>query len=64
MFLLLGLGGIQSAAYSNQAATQAANTAQGGMSINKVASIEQLTYIASVIKYTVSQAFSYVCFCI
>lgn len=47
MFLLLGLGGVQSAAYSSQAATQ--TSAQGGKSINKVASIEQLTYIASVI---------------
>jgi len=44
LFLLLGLGGIQSAAFSNQAATSQA--AGGDQSINKVASIEQLTYIA------------------
>jgi len=43
---LLGLGGVQSAAFSNQAATQAANSGAGSQSINKVASIEQLTYIA------------------
>lgn len=49
MFLLIGLGGIQSAAFSNQEAIRAAGSAQGGTSINKVASIEQLTYIASVI---------------
>ncbi|KAF8577880.1 aquaporin-like protein [Ramaria rubella] len=46
MFLLLGLGGVQSAAFSNQQATQAADSQSGGQSINKVASIEQLTYIA------------------
>jgi len=46
LFLLLGLGGVQSAAFSNQMATHAADSGTGDRSINKVASIEQLTYIA------------------
>ncbi|KAG8936921.1 Aquaporin-4 [Tulasnella sp. 418] len=51
LFLLLGLGGIQAAATSNQAVLRAAaataNNESGGTAINTVASIEQLTFIAA-----------------
>ncbi|QRW18938.1 aquaporin, Major intrinsic protein family [Rhizoctonia solani] len=49
LFLLLGLGGIQAAAYSNQASVAAAANnpeGDGAQSINRVASIEQLLYIS------------------
>ncbi|KAG9104418.1 Aquaporin-4 [Ceratobasidium sp. 370] len=51
LFLLLGLGGIQAAAFSNKASLQAAangnaGTADGAQSVNQVASIEQLLYIS------------------
>ncbi|CAE6506683.1 unnamed protein product, partial [Rhizoctonia solani] len=49
LFLLLGLGGIQAAAFSNQSSVAAAaNSADndGAQAINKVASIEQLLYIS------------------
>ncbi|ELU41502.1 MIP domain-containing protein [Rhizoctonia solani AG-1 IA] len=49
LFLLLGLGGIQAAAYSNQASVAAAVNnpeGDGAQSINRVASIEQLLYIS------------------
>jgi aquaporin related protein len=48
VFLLMGLGGIQAAATSNAAAAQAADAnSNGGASINEVASIEQLQYVAT-----------------
>ncbi|KAG9014673.1 Aquaporin-4 [Tulasnella sp. 427] len=48
LFLLLGLGGIQAAAYSNQASVAAAaQDSEGGAAINTVASIDQLLYIAA-----------------
>jgi aquaporin related protein len=49
MFLLLGLGGIQAAAFSNQySLAVAANgtTSDGAQAVNRVASIEQLLYIS------------------
>ncbi|KAG8902061.1 3'-5' DNA helicase [Tulasnella sp. 403] len=46
LFLLLGLGGIQAAAVSNQAALAASQAAEGGSAINTVASINQLLYIS------------------
>ncbi|QRV76085.1 aquaporin, Major intrinsic protein family [Ceratobasidium sp. AG-Ba] len=51
LFLLLGLGGIQAAAYSNKASLAAAangeaGTSGGAQSVNQVASIEQLLYIS------------------
>jgi aquaporin related protein len=47
-FLLLGLGGIQASATSNQASAAAANDdPSGSAAINTVASVEQLTYIAA-----------------
>ncbi|CAE6429273.1 unnamed protein product [Rhizoctonia solani] len=49
LFLLLGLGGIQAAAYSNQSSVAAAANStdnDGAQAINKVASIEQLLYIS------------------
>ncbi|CCO26705.1 Aquaporin-1 [Rhizoctonia solani AG-1 IB] len=48
LFLLLGLGGIQAAAYSNQSSVAAAanSTDDGAQAINRVASIEQLLYIS------------------
>ncbi|CAE6421798.1 unnamed protein product [Rhizoctonia solani] len=49
LFLVLGLGGIQAAAFSNQSSVAAAaNGAEndGAQAINKVASIEQLLYIS------------------
>ncbi|KAG8917769.1 Aquaporin-4 [Tulasnella sp. 417] len=48
LFLLLGLGGIQAAAYSNQASVAAAaQGSEGGAAINTVASIDQLLYISA-----------------
>jgi len=51
LFLLLGLGGIQAAAYSNASSVAAANaggaTSSGAKAINTVASIDQLLYIAA-----------------
>ncbi|KAG9017727.1 hypothetical protein FRB93_004538 [Tulasnella sp. JGI-2019a] len=48
IFLLLGLGGIQAAAVSNEAALSAASaTDSGGASVNRVASINQLMYIST-----------------
>jgi len=50
LFLLLGLGGIQAAAFSNQAtvaaAANGAGSDDGAQAVNKVASIEQLLYIS------------------
>ncbi|KAG8768780.1 Aquaporin-4 [Ceratobasidium sp. 428] len=51
LFLLLGLGGIQAAAFSNKsslaaAANGTAGTSDGAQSVNQVASIEQLLYIS------------------
>jgi len=50
LFLLLGLGGIQAAAFSNQASVNAAangaGSNDGAQAVNKVASIEQLLYIS------------------
>ncbi|KAG9082574.1 Aquaporin-4 [Ceratobasidium sp. UAMH 11750] len=50
LFLLLGLGGIQAAAFSNkytlQAAANGAGTSDGAQSVNQIASIEQLLYIS------------------
>lgn len=48
LFLLLGLGGIQAAAYSNQSSVAAASAdSEGGAAINTVASIDQLLYISA-----------------
>ncbi|KAG8947460.1 Aquaporin-4 [Tulasnella sp. 424] len=48
LFLLLGLGGIQAAAYSNQSSVAAASQdSEGGAAINSVASIDQLLYISA-----------------
>ncbi|KAG9017723.1 Aquaporin-4 [Tulasnella sp. JGI-2019a] len=49
VFLLLGLGGIQAAAVSNEAALSAtsATDSGGGVSVNRVASIDQLMYIST-----------------
>ncbi|KAH9814425.1 aquaporin-like protein [Melampsora americana] len=46
LFLLMGLGGIQAAAVSNQASLKAAAT-NTGTAVNTVASIEQLLYIST-----------------
>ncbi|KAG9090295.1 Aquaporin-4 [Ceratobasidium sp. 392] len=51
LFLLLGLGGIQAAAFSNKSSLAAAGngdagTSDGAQAINQVASIEQLLYIS------------------
>lgn len=46
LFLLMGLGGIQAAAVSNQASLKAA-AATTGTAVNTVASIEQLLYIST-----------------
>ena len=50
LFLVLGLGGIQAAAFSNQASLAAAASGSGdgdnAQAVNKVASIEQLLYIS------------------
>ncbi|KAG9025375.1 aquaporin-like protein [Tulasnella sp. JGI-2019a] len=49
IFLLLGLGGIQAAAVSNESALSAtsATDSGGGVSVNRVASIDQLIYISA-----------------
>ncbi|KAG8864336.1 Aquaporin-4 [Tulasnella sp. 330] len=49
IFLLLGLGGIQAAAVSNESALSAASATNsgGGASVNRVASIDQLIYISA-----------------
>ncbi|KAG9027874.1 Aquaporin-4 [Tulasnella sp. JGI-2019a] len=49
IFLLLGLGGIQAAAVSNEAALSAtsATDSGGGVSVNRVASIDQLMFISA-----------------
>jgi aquaporin related protein len=50
MFLLLGLGGIQAAAFSNQYSLAAAahgSDNDGAQAVNRVASIEQLLYISA-----------------
>jgi len=46
MFLFLGLGGIQAAAYSNSETVAAAVAGGGAQAVNPVASISQLMYIA------------------
>ncbi|KAG0152548.1 hypothetical protein CROQUDRAFT_35404 [Cronartium quercuum f. sp. fusiforme G11] len=46
LFLLMGLGGIQAAAVSNQASLAAA-ASSSGTAVNTVASIEQLLYIST-----------------
>jgi aquaporin related protein len=51
LFLLLGLGGIQAAAFSNKSSLAAAaggnaGASDGAQSVNQVASIEQLLYIS------------------
>jgi len=46
LFLLLGLGGIQAAAYSNAETVAAAAQGGGVQAVNPVASIQQLLYIA------------------